>query len=178
MGSGVKPFSFNTVLHFIEKCNLKQLTLKFRATYELFGMSSSQIDRKAEDTYSMEAYFWEKQMSGSMCQNKAARVALTCGRRLNIRKMHASLCWLDVKHRFLYLLMVFLRNIITTKMPYILYRKLSFSSDVHNYATRHAARGYFILPRALSQCTVLYRAMKEWNDLPNYVTQQRNMVSF
>ena len=25
---------------------------------------------------------------------------------------------------------------------------------------------------------VLYRAMKEWNALPNYVMQQRNMVSF
>ena len=63
-------------------------------------------------------------------------------------------------------------------MPYILYRKLSFSSNIHNYSTRHAAGGYFILPRALSQGTVLYRAMKEWNALPNYVIQQRNMVSF
>ena len=113
-----------------------------------------------------------------LIQNKAARVALMYGIRSNICQMHASLGWLDVKHRLSYLLMVFLKNIITTKMPYILYRKLSFSSNIHNYSTRHAAGGYFILPRALSQGTVLYRAMKEWNALPNYVIQQRNMVSF
>lgn len=32
-------------------------------------------------------------------QNKAARVVLSCGMRANIRNMHASLCWLDVKNR-------------------------------------------------------------------------------
>lgn len=63
-------------------------------------------------------------------------------------------------------------------MPNIFYRKLSFSSETHNYSTRYAAGGYFTLPRTFSQRTVLYRTMKEWNALPNYVTQQKNMVSF
>lgn len=113
-----------------------------------------------------------------LVQNRAARVALSCGFRANVFRMHNSLGWLDVKSRVSYLLMVFIRNIIVTKTPNILYRKLSFSSGIHNYSTRHATGGYFTFPRSLSQRTVLYRAMKEWNALPNYVTQLMNLICF
>ena len=65
-------------------------------------------------------------------------------------------------------------------MPNILYSKLSFSSEIHTYATRHAVGGYFTLPKTktAAQRTVIYRAMKEWNSLPDFVIQQKNMISF
>ena len=58
-----------------------------------------------------------------LAQNKAARVALSCGIRTNVGQMHDRLGWLDVKNRFLYLLMVFIRNVIITKMPSLFYKK-------------------------------------------------------
>ena len=44
-----------------------------------------------------------------LVQNKAARVALSCGWRTYVIKMQKSLGWLDVKTRFLSLLMVFIK---------------------------------------------------------------------
>lgn len=80
-------------------------------------------------------------------QNKAARVALSCGFRSNVDKMHESLLWFKVKNRLVYSLMVFLYNVITNKTPFTLYTKLSLSIDTHHYPTRHAVGGSFILPR-------------------------------
>ena len=78
-----------------------------------------------------------------LVQNKAARVALSCGWRTNVIKMHKSLGWLDVKTWFLSLLMVFIKNVIITKSPLIIYRNVSFSSVAHNYSTRHAVGGCY-----------------------------------
>ena len=83
-----------------------------------------------------------------LVQNKATRVALSCGWRTNVIKIHKSLGWLDVKTIFLSLLMVFIKNVIITKSPPIIYRNLSFSSLAHNYSTRHALGGCFSLPRS------------------------------
>lgn len=116
-----------------------------------------------------------------LVQNKAARVALSCGIRTNVVKMHEYLSWFEVKHKLLYSLMVFIRNVITTKTPLIFHRKLSFSTETHNYSTRHAARGCFTLPKSKTtsaQRTVKYRAMKEWNSLPIHITQQNNIYGF
>lgn len=115
-----------------------------------------------------------------LVQNKAARVALSCGIKANVSRMHESLHWLDVKNRLQYLLIVFIRNIITAKTPKVLYNKLSFSMEIHNYSTRHAAGNRFTISKSksCSQYTVIYRAMKEWNSLPSLVTQQRNRVNF
>ena len=113
-------------------------------------------------------------------QNRAARVALTCGFRTNVNKMHEKLLWLDVNNRLKYMLMVFMRSVITTKRPMICYEKLSFSAGIHKYGTRHAAGGCFTLPKfnTAGQRTVMFRAMKEWNSLPDYITQQKNITNF
>lgn len=50
-----------------------------------------------------------------LVQNKAARVALRCGTKTNVAKMHNQLSWLWVKNRGLYALTNFLNNIITVK---------------------------------------------------------------
>ncbi len=96
-------------------------------------------------------------------QNKAARMALACGLRTNVTKMHENLLWMDVKNRSKYLLMVFMRNVIRTKRPMICYKKLSFSAGIHNFPTRHATGGCFTLPKfeTAGQKTVMFRAMKE-----------------
>ncbi len=52
-----------------------------------------------------------------LIQNKAARMALACGLRTNVTKMHENLLWMDVKNRSKYLLMVFMRNVITPNSP-------------------------------------------------------------
>ena len=108
-----------------------------------------------------------------LVQNKAARVALSCSWRTNVIKMHKTLGWLNVRNRLLSLLMVFIKNVIITKSPQIIYRKLCFSSLVHTHSTRHAAGGCFTLPSSSKamQRSVTYRAMHQWNTLPNNITQ-------
>lgn len=67
------------------------------------------------------------------------------------------------------------------KTPFILYTKLSFSTDTHHYPTRHAVGGSFILPRVKTksiQRSVRYRAMCEWNSLPNTIKQQNTRDGF
>ena len=55
-----------------------------------------------------------------VAQNRAARVVLHCDIRTNVIAMHDVLSWLTVKNRFLYSLLVFFRNILTSKTPFIL----------------------------------------------------------
>ena len=77
--------------------------------------------------------------------------------------------------------MCFLRNILVTKKPSILYNKLPFSLDIHDYATRHATRGNFTLPKAKTNTVkrmVMYRAMQEWNVLPEQITQESSKRRF
>lgn len=114
-------------------------------------------------------------------QNRAARIALHCGYRTNIVGMHNYLGWLPVKNRLTYSLLVFFKNIIAAKKPSILYKKISFSSDRHNYATRLATRGSFTLPKARTNAVkrmVIYRAMRDWNALPEHIAQENSKIRF
>ena len=114
-------------------------------------------------------------------QNKAARIALGCNPRTHVTDMHVCLNWLTVKERLTYSLIVGLRNVIFTRNLPILCHKLTFSSNTHNYSTRHAVGGNFTLPTVKSEVgrrTVLYRAMVEWNLLPSYITQESSKTRF
>lgn len=71
-----------------------------------------------------------------VAQNKAARIVLGCPYRTSVIAMHDSLAWLTVKFRLKYFLVTFMRNIIVSKTPEIIYSGLSFFSDTHNYCTR------------------------------------------
>lgn len=68
-----------------------------------------------------------------------------------------------------------------TKVPRVLYQKLCFSSDEHNYETRHATEGRFILPKVKTnnaKRTVMYRSMFMWNTLPGYIVNENNQHQF
>ena len=95
--------------------------------------------------------------------------------------MHNCLAWLNVKNRFIVSLLSFIRKISTSKLPRVLYKCLSFSSDEHGYNTRHATEGRFILPKVKTnkmKSTVMYRAMVLWNALPGHIIQENNKYRF
>ena len=110
-----------------------------------------------------------------IAQNKAARCLLRCSYRSNVKIMHNFLSWLSVKNRFTASLLNFTRKISVTKLPRVLYKCLSFSSDKHNYNTRHAMEGRFTLPKVKTnraKSTALYRAMSKWNTMPGHIIQE------
>lgn len=116
-----------------------------------------------------------------VAQNRAARVVLNCDIRTNVIAMHEALSWLTVKNRFLYSLLVFFRNILTTKSPFILYNELSLTSDQHSFTTRQATQGNFILPRVRTNAmkrTMVYRGISEWNALPRNIKQENSKSTF
>lgn len=89
--------------------------------------------------------------------------------------MHNCLSWLFVKNRSLYSLLTFIKNIIATKTPFILFKNLTSCSEAHNYSTRHATLRNFMLPKTRTNSitqTVLYCTMQEWNSLPQHITQE------
>ena len=68
-----------------------------------------------------------------IAQNKAARCLLRCSYRSNVKIMHNFLSWLSVKNRFTASLLNLTRKISVTKLPRVLYKCLSFSSDKHKH---------------------------------------------
>ena len=116
-----------------------------------------------------------------VAQNRAARVVLHCDIRTNVIAMHDVLSWLTVKNRFLYSLLVFFRNILTSKTPFILYNELSLTSDQHGFATRLTTEGKLILPRARTNAmkrTMVFRGISEWNALPRTIRRENSKSSF
>ena len=116
-----------------------------------------------------------------VAQNRAARVVLHCDIRTNVIAMHDVLSWLTVKNRFLYSLLVFFRNILTTKTPFILYNELSLTSDQHGLATRLTTEGKLILPRARTNAmkrTMVFRGISEWNALPRTIRRENSKSTF
>lgn len=80
-------------------------------------------------------------------QNKVARIVLGCPYTTNIITMQNNLAWLTVKYRIKYCLLSFIHNIIETKTPEIIYRKLTFFADQHNYCTRQNTGMRCVLPQ-------------------------------
>ena len=108
-----------------------------------------------------------------IAQNKAARLALKCNIRSNIRLIHQNLSWLLVEQRLTASLAVFFRNICLNKKPKCLYKNIHYTSNRHQYNTRHVAKGRFtaLKPRTNAmKNTVMYRAMTFWNSLPVCIT--------
>ena len=116
-----------------------------------------------------------------VAQNKAARLILQCPYRTHVSSMHMKLAWLTVEHRIQYALGCYMKNIIRTKTPAVLYRNLSFFSDIHSYFTRQAAEDRCLLPLSrinYKQNTTYYRAMVEWNKYPLFLVQEENIIHF
>ena len=116
-----------------------------------------------------------------LVQNRAARIALSCPKRTNIKNMHSTLGWPLVEDRLHISLLSFVRGIISSKVPTVLYGRLEFSSDVHTYNTRHSSQGLFTLPFSKSnsmQHTVMYRAMNKLHSLPPQVIKAKSKSDF
>ena len=116
-----------------------------------------------------------------LVQNRAARLALKCTKRANIIKMHITLGWSLVKDRMVVSLLCFMRNILLSKIPNVLYHQFLYSSNSHNFNTRHASRGCFSLPVSKTnarQRTMMYRGMKTWNSLPSNITHLTSKTVF
>jgi len=110
-----------------------------------------------------------------LIKNRAAPVALRCSYRRNITLMHKDLNWL------LYSLLIFIKNISNSKFPSVLFKHLSFSVVNHQYSTRHATKGNFTLPMVRTNAiknTVVFRGMKEWNNLPKHILLANNVNKF
>lgn len=89
--------------------------------------------------------------------------------------MHDSLGWLTISQRSTYVLLNFVRNVLLTRLPKILYERLFSQFAQHNYQTRYVTERRFILPKAktsMMQKTVMYRAMVRWNSLPLHIVQE------
>lgn len=55
------------------------------------------------------------------------------------------------------------------------------ASDINNYLTRQVCSGYLSVPRHgtnLFQSTLIYRAITEWNSLPNHVIITNTRAAF
>ena len=116
-----------------------------------------------------------------MVQNRAARIALSCPKRTNIKTMHSTLGWPSVEDRLHISLLSFVKGIILSRVPAVLYGHLDFSSDVHTYNTRHSSQGLFTLPISKSnsmQHTVMYRAMYNLHSLPLDIRQTKTKSHF
>lgn len=95
--------------------------------------------------------------------------------------MHNQLAWFYVRSRINYSLIKFLKNIIITKAPEIIYNRLTFFSDVHTHSTRQSSEGRFLLPVCRTnqlQRTSCFRAMVAWNSLPLFLVSESHNVSF
>ena len=116
-------------------------------------------------------------------QNKAALCALNCSYRTNVKDMHDSLGWLTVSQRATYFLLNFIRNIICTRSPIILYKSLLRCTAQHEYQTRHVTEGRFNFPIVKTSTikkTVMFRAIVtvRWNALPSYIIQSNTKEGF
>ncbi len=113
--------------------------------------------------------------------NKAARMILRCPYKTRVSEMNDQLAWLSVKSRLHCSLVCFIKNIITTKKPVILYNKLSFVLDRHSYSTRESSESCILLPPCrirAKQRTVCDRAMVAWNSLPRFLISGSSTASF
>ena len=70
-------------------------------------------------------------------------------------------------------LLMFLRSVITTKIPAFFAEGLVSVSDTHGHSTRGASNGHLALPRPRSNVlknTIIYRSISLWNELPENIT--------
>jgi exonuclease III len=71
-------------------------------------------------------------------QNRAMRVILQCHRLTPIIEMLNTLCWLSVKQRNAFHVLILVHKIVNKKCPEYLCNDLKFNKDVHSYNTRNA----------------------------------------
>lgn len=116
-----------------------------------------------------------------VAQNKVARLVLGCSYRTNIKYMHERLNWLTVKQKVSLHLAMFLRNILSTSLPYSLAQQLQLTAE-HGYSTRGATAGHLTLPAHntnFRKRTIMHRSIVLWNSFPvNISSAVNNKIMF
>lgn len=116
-----------------------------------------------------------------IAQNKAARLALHCSKRTHIGVMHINLSWGPVEKRLQSRVITFLKNVQFSKKTLYFYDQIVYTRDEHDHKTRQATSGHLLAPKPrtnLLKSSVTYRAIKEWNSLPNYLAEIESRASF
>ena len=78
-------------------------------------------------------------------------------------------------------LILFLNNVCSSQKPFSLFSQLIPANERHDYNTRQALSGHFILPAPQTNAlkkTVIYRAIAFWDVLPPNLILARNTFSF
>ncbi len=114
-----------------------------------------------------------------MIQNKTARLILQCPYRTNINQMHFDLQWLKVEERMIAAILLSSWKVLHFKTLLDQYNKLQSNVQSHEYVTRRATEGRFLLPYAKTnvlKCTVTFRAIQLWNPTPvSFIKITRNI---
>ena len=95
--------------------------------------------------------------------------------------MHASLHWLRVEEKLTAALYLSTWRGLQMKTPEDWYNQFINSLPSHGYATRQVAQGKLNLPagkRNFIDKSVIYRAIKAWNELPPDIKNLTNKYSF
>lgn len=120
-------------------------------------------------------------MKLQIIQNKAARLVLRCPYRTNLNTIHNKLEWLTVEDRWKSSLVRLIKNIQEQQHPVDFYHQLEQVKERETNTTRYSTKHYFRLPKAKTNymCkTVIYRAIKEWNYLPESLTKTDSKTQF
>ena len=101
-----------------------------------------------------------------VAQNKAALCALQCSYRTNAMDVHESLSSLTVSERFTYALLNLIRNVLVTRSPNIVYKRLLSQFVQHNcqtwYATDRRVRVSEPWLDWINLMHIVQESIKEW----------------
>lgn len=100
-------------------------------------------------------------------QNKAMRIILRASRLTPIKEMLSVLCFLSVKQRVMYNVMILVYKIKNKLVPQYFDDMFKFVKDVHRYSTR--GKNDFRLPavnKENTKKTLFYRGIEVFNELP------------
>lgn len=100
-------------------------------------------------------------------QNKAMRIILRVSRRTSVKEMLSVLCFLSVKQRVMYNVMILVYKIKNNLVLKYFDNMFKFVKDVHRYSTR--GKNDFRLPavnKENSKKTLFYRGIEVFNELP------------
>lgn len=95
-----------------------------------------------------------------LAQDKAARLALRCSKRTNVKEVHRNLSRLPVENRLNSRILAFSRNVSTDKGPQYFFDRVAYTRDEHNYVAGE---------KTDLKSTAIYRAIIERTSLPHYI---------
>lgn len=112
-------------------------------------------------------------------QNRSMRIILAKPRLTPIKDMLKELHWLPVRELLLFNTLTFIHKIKIGHAPQYLSNKIVYTSDIHQYNTRH--RENFYIPRVLqgrSQNSLYFKGLNRYNELPAEVKCKETVASF